>query len=75
MIVLYGKEQTMIIEKIYVTWLILALPVAICSWIFFIDNADKHPTLYNILIAFVTLPVAIGFIAWLIWGIIQVWMG
>ena len=63
-----------IIEKIYVTWLLLALPVAICSWIFFIDSADEHPILYNILTAFVTLPVAIGFIAWLIWGIIQVWL-
>ena len=64
-----------IIEKILFTWLILALPVAICSWIFFIDSPDEHPILYNILTAFVVLPLAIEFCVWIIRCIVLIWLG
>lgn len=64
-----------IIEKIYLTWLILALPVALCSWIVFFDNLNEDSIFFKIITVFIGLPLVIGFVAWIIWGIIQIWQG
>ena len=62
-------------EKIYYTWLILVIPTSLCGWMLFDDHEEKHPILFNFMCAFICLPIAIGLIAILVWGIVQVWQG
>lgn len=61
-----------IIEKIYLTWLLLVLPVSFSAW-FFSDILDENSAFYKIMTAFVALPLFVGFVTWLIWGIVQIW--
>ena len=62
-----------ILEKIYYTWVILVIPISLCGWMFFDEDENEHPILYNFMGAFIWLPIAIGLIAMLIWAIVQVW--
>lgn len=61
-----------IVEKIYYTWLILAIPTSICLWMFF-DDPEEHPILFNLICTFIWLPIAIGLASMLIWAVVQVW--
>lgn len=60
-----------ILEKIWYTWLILAIPFSLFGWMFFDEN--EHPIIWNAICTFVYLPIAIGLASMLIWGIVQVW--
>lgn len=60
-----------ILEKIWYTWAILAIPASLFGLMFF--DEDEHPILQNVLCAFIWLPIAIGLASMLIWGIVQVW--
>lgn len=62
-----------ILEKIYFTWAILAIPTSLFGWMFFDEDENKHPILYNFMVTFIWLPIAIGLASMLIWGIVQVW--
>ena len=62
-------------EKIYYTWLILAIPTSLCLWMFFDDPEEKHPILFNLMCTFIFLPIAIGLALMLIWAVVQVWRG
>lgn len=63
-----------IVEKIYYTWLILAIPASLIGWMFFEDPEEEHPILWNLLCAFIWLPIVIGLAAILIWAVVQVWL-
>ena len=60
-----------IIEKIYYTWLICAIPVCLFGWVFVDEN--EHPILHNFMAVFIWLPIAIGLIAMFIWVIMFIW--
>ena len=62
-----------IAEKIYYTWLILAIPVSLFAWMFFDEDENEHPIIWNAICTFICLPIAIGLASMLIWGIVQVW--
>lgn len=64
-----------VIEKIYYTWMILVIPTSIFGWMFFADHEEEHPILLNIVGAFICLPLVIGLVVIVIWGIIQIWQG
>lgn len=62
------------LEKIYYTWAILVIPISIFGWIFFdLGDENKHPIIWNALCTFIWLPIVIGLVSMLIWGIVQVW--
>lgn len=62
-----------ILEKIYYTWVILIIPTSLFGWMFFDENEQEHPILFNAMCTFIWLPIAIGLASMLIWGIMQVW--
>lgn len=63
-----------ILEKIWYTWLILAIPLSLFAWMFFdLKDENKHPIIWNAVCMFIWLPIAIGLASALIWGIVQVW--
>lgn len=62
-----------ILEKIWYTWLILVIPFPLCAWIFFDEDENEHPIIWNAICAFIGLPIVIGLASILIWGIVQVW--
>ena len=62
-----------ILEKIYYTWLILAIPFSSFAWIFFSEDENEHPIIWNAFCIFIWLPIVIGLALVLIWGIVQVW--
>lgn len=62
-----------ILEKIYYTWLILVIPTSLCGWMLFDEDEQEHPILLNIMCMFIWLPIVIGLVSMLIWGVVQVW--
>lgn len=63
-----------ILEKIYYTWAILVIPTSLFGWIFFdLGDENKHPIIWNAICTFIWLPIVIGLVSMLIWGIVQVW--
>ena len=62
-----------VFERIWYTWVILIIPISLFGWTFFDDPEEDHPILFNLMCAFIWLPIGIGFIGVLIWGIVQIW--
>lgn len=62
-----------ILEKIYYTWLILAIPFSSFAWMFFSEDENEHPIIWNAICIFICLPIIIGLVLVLIWGIMLVW--
>ena len=62
-----------ILEKIWYTWLILVIPLSLFAWMFFDEDENEHPIIWNAICTFIWLPIAIGLASMLIWGIVQVW--
>ena len=63
-----------ILEKIYYTWLILAIPFSSFAWIVFdLEYENKHPIIWKAFLTFIWLPIVIGLVLILIWAIVQVW--
>ena len=62
-----------ILEKIYYTWLILVIPFSSFAWMFFSEDENEHPIILNAICTFIWLPIMIGLVSMLIWGIVQVW--
>lgn len=60
------------LEKIWYTWIILAVVAALIGWVFV--EEDEHPRLLNVMAVFIWLPIAIALVAMLIWAIVQVWI-
>lgn len=63
-----------IFYKIWLTWLVLAIPIFMSGWMFFDEDELKHSTVFfNLMLIFAWLPVCLSVIGMFIYAIMVIW--